>query len=169
VNPPLIARLVSGGQSGSDRAGLDVAIDAGLEYGGWCPRGGWAEDYAVTPGLLRDYPGLRETTSSDPAVRTLLNVRDSHATLIVRADSTPSPGTDLTSKAVRSLGRPSLLATGDPQQARSWLEELDGVGRALTLNVAGPRESEQPGVYALTKKLLEQLVLAGHPPSADPG
>ena len=50
--------IISGGQSGVDRAALDVAIARGIAYGGWCPKGGWAEDLAVPPGLLARYPLL---------------------------------------------------------------------------------------------------------------
>ncbi|AWB91903.1 putative molybdenum carrier protein [Aeromicrobium chenweiae] len=150
-----LARIVSGGQSGADRAGLDAAIAVGLEHGGWCPAGGWAEDRPEPPGLLRDYPGLREAPSARPAVRTGLNVRDSHATLIVRAEPVASPGTDLTAEVAERLGRPCLVTPGDARRVTSWLACL---GFGLTLNVAGPRESEQPGIYALTRALLHDVL-----------
>ena len=76
-------RLLSGGQSGVDRAALDVAIAHGIAYGGWCPQGGWAEDFPQPPGLLAKYPGLRETPLADPAQRTEWNVRDADACLII--------------------------------------------------------------------------------------
>src|SRR4051812_4791100 len=79
--PELIIR--SGGQSGVDRAALDVALRRGLRAAGWCPRGGWAEDYPIPPGLLRDYPFLTETPSRQPEQRTAWNVRDSDATLVM--------------------------------------------------------------------------------------
>ena len=75
--------IVSGGQSGVDRAALDVAVARGIDYAGWCPRGGWAEDLTEPPGLLARYPHLRETPSADPAQRTEWNVRESDATLIL--------------------------------------------------------------------------------------
>jgi hypothetical protein len=158
-----LARIVTGGQTGADRAGLDAAAAAGLERGGWCPFGGWAEDRRVPPGLLRDYPELRETASADPDVRTELNVRDSQATLIVRARAVPSPGNDRTSATAERLGRPCLVTTGDADRVLMW---LDGIGSGLTLNVAGPRDSEQPGVYALTRVLLDQVLLSV--PGTDP-
>ena len=58
-------RLISGGQSGVDRAALDVAIARGMPYGGWCPKGGWAEDFPEPPGLLAEYPHLAETPSTE--------------------------------------------------------------------------------------------------------
>jgi hypothetical protein len=158
VTSPRVARIVSGGQSGADRAGLDVAIAHGLEYGGWCPRGGWAEDLPTAPGLLERYPRLRETPSPDPDVRTELNVRDSHATLIVRSDEASSPGTDLAHATAVRLGRPDLVTDGGVPEVVDW---LDGLGSGLTLNVAGPRESEQPGLYRRTYALLEAVLASG--------
>jgi len=152
-----LARLVSGGQTGADRAALDVAVALGLEYGGWCPRGGWAEDHPARPGLLATYPLLRETDSADPATRTRLNVRDSDATLVIPGNEGASGGTALALAVADELGRPVLTAD-DLGAVLSWLARLPGA--AITLNVAGPRESEDPGVYRRTRRLLE-LVLDG--------
>lgn len=58
-------RIVSGGQTGADRAALDVAIELAIDYGGWCPAGGWAEDFPEPPGLLAAYPKLAATTEAD--------------------------------------------------------------------------------------------------------
>ena len=149
-----LARLVSGGQTGADRAALDVAIDRGPPYGGWCPLGGWAEDFPNPPGLLLAYPGLTEVPATDRDVRTRWNVRDSHATLVVRQAGTASPGTDLTVATAVELGRPHLVST-DADEVVDWLREL---GRLLTLNVAGPRESEQPGVHDATRRLLGEVL-----------
>ena len=152
-----IARIVSGGQTGADRAALDAAIAHGLAYAGWCPAGGWAEDLPDPPGLLARYPGLRETPSADPAERTRLNVRDSHATLIVGARPGLSRGTDLTVETAARLGRPYLLVD-DADAVRDWLASLGG---ELTLNVAGPRESERAGVYVLVRALLGAVLRPG--------
>ncbi len=159
ARPPMarLARVVSGGQTGADRAGIDAAIANGLEYGGWCPSGGWAEDHPTPPGLLASYPHLREAPSADPAVRTALNVRDSHATLIVRDPLVMSPGADLTVETARRLARPCLVTEGDGVEVSTWLR---GLPPALTLNVAGPRESEQPGVYRTTRRLLDAVLAA---------
>mgnify|MGYP006174065873 CR=1 FL=1 len=80
-HPPL-ARIISGGQTGVDRAALDAAMAAQYPVGGWCPQGRRAEDGPIP----RDYP-LRETPSAEYAQRTLWNVRDSDATLVL----TPGP------------------------------------------------------------------------------
>jgi hypothetical protein len=66
----------SGGQSGVDRAALDVAIAHSIPYSGWCPLGGWAEDFPTPPGLLAAYPQLTETPSAETEQRTAWNVRD---------------------------------------------------------------------------------------------
>src|ERR1700733_1837307 len=75
--------LLSGGQSGVDRAVLDSALALGLDYGGWGPQGGWAEDFPDPPGVLAKYPKLKETPLADPAQRTEWNVRDADACLII--------------------------------------------------------------------------------------
>ena len=137
--PPL--RIVSGGQTGVDRAALDAALARGVAVGGWCPAGRWAEDGPVPS----RYP-LRETASADPAERTRLNVRDSDATLVT-APGAVTGGTALTVEAARALGRPLWVVPPRPDAvggAAAWLRAR-GV---RTLNVAGPRESEAPGVYA---------------------
>src|ERR1700689_520924 len=74
-NTSCTMKLLSGGQSGVDRAVLDVAIGRGIAYGGWCPKGGWAEDLPVPPGLLARYPMLKETPLADPAQGTEWNGR----------------------------------------------------------------------------------------------
>ncbi len=155
MTTPRVARIVSGGQTGVDRAALDAALRLGIGYGGWCPRDGWAEDATDPPGILAVYPLLAPTGSADPAQRTRLNVRDSDATLVVVRRDLDSPGTALTLAAARALGRPTLVVTdGSPVEVTDWLREL---GPQVTLNVAGPRESEWPGAYAATRTLLEQL------------
>lgn len=150
-----LARVVSGGQTGVDRAALDAAVEAGVPHGGWCPRGGAAEDLP-DGGLLERYPALRETRSAVPAERTRLNVRDSDATLVVRARGVVSPGTDLTVATARELGRPCLVTDGsDVEAVRAWLV---GLGDDVVLNVAGPRESGQPGAYDVARALLEGVL-----------
>ena len=76
-------KIISGGQTGVDRAALDVAIERGMDWGGWCPKGGWAEDLPVPPGLLAKYPHLKETPDPHPLQRTEWNVRDGDANLIL--------------------------------------------------------------------------------------
>ncbi len=148
----MIARVVSGGQTGVDRAALDAALQLGLPCGGWCPRGRRAEDGPIAP----CYP-LRETPSEDYAQRTEWNVRDSDATLVLTGGR-PAGGTALTIWMARRLGKPvlvlDLVARPDPHAVRSWAE---GAGVA-TLNVAGPRESQQPGIHAQALPFLVQAL-----------
>lgn len=153
----LILRVVAGGQTGVDRAALDVAITHGLPYGGWCPAGGWAEDLPEPPGVLARYPGLLATETADPAERTLRNVRDSDATLVIRRPGVTSPGTDVTLRAAADQDRPCLETT-DPGQATAWLTGLRSPD--LTLNVAGPRTSEDPAAYDVARSLLESVLEA---------
>src|ERR1700741_3636077 len=134
-------KIVSGGQTGVDRAALDVALELGSEVGGWCPAGRRAED-----GPIDARYSLIETPSADPAQRTGRNVRDSDGTLILphrgrRSRAGPKPAA-----VARGLGRPLFtqsLASPDPEGFRLWLR-THGVN---PLNVAGPRESEAPGIY----------------------
>ena len=148
--------IVSGGQSGVDRAALDAALAAGLPCGGWCPKGRAAEDGPIAP----HYP-LRECDSADPARRTRLNVRDSDATLNV-ARGALSGGTALTARHARQLGRPCLIVDLDAAEdgaARAariagWLREH----AIRTLNVAGPRESGAPGIGRAARDLLDAVI-----------
>lgn len=148
-----LARVVSGGQTGADRAALDWALRHGVEYGGWCPRGGIAED---GPGLLGVYPALQETPTEDPDVRTAWNVRDSDATLVLVLPGTrPTGGSALTVREAERLGRPHLVAATDARaEVAAWLARLP---TGTVLNVAGPRESTAPGIGAAVTTLLESL------------
>ena len=153
-----VSRIVSGGQSGVDRAALDFAIDHGIPYGGWCPKGGWAEDFSDPPGLLTRYPGLQETPESDPRQRTEWNVRDSDATLILVRHGCASPGTAFTTAAAERLSKPYLIADIDESDAAQrivmWLENNPAI---RVLNVAGPRESEAPGLCEAVRSILTAL------------
>jgi hypothetical protein len=165
-----VVRLMirSGGQSGVDRAALDGALRQGVPYGGWCPKGGWAEDHADPPGVLAAYPRLVETPSSAPEQRTAWNVRDSHGTLILArgAEWTRSPGVVFTRQCADLVFlRPCLIvdlaAPGAADLAREWLSQAAAAFSrldALWVNVAGPRESEAPGIYVEAGRLLERLL-----------
>ena len=145
-----IKEIRSGGQSGVDRAALDFAKEAGVPYSGWVPAGGWAEDFPQPPGLLSYYPQLQETPSSDPNVRTEWNVRDSDGTLIVsKTDSLDlSPGTVWTDEVAQQYGRPCrLLRLESPSFDVDLVDFVNSFPNAVRLNIAGPRESESPGIY----------------------
>jgi hypothetical protein len=145
---------VSGGQTGVDRAALDAARRAGVEHGGWCPRGRGAEDGVIPPRYR-----LRETPDADPAQRTTWNVRDSDATLVLSRGA-PHGGTALAVSHARALSRPLLVLDLERHpQADEVLRWLHGAG-VTALNVAGPRESEAPGIYAETLELLLAVLSA---------
>lgn len=151
----LVTKVVSGGQSGVDRAALDAALALGIPCGGWCPRGRYAED-----GRIADRYPLTETPSGDTAQRTEWNVRDSNGTLVLTMGE-PSGGTALTIRFARGTGRPLLIVdlaeTIDPGQARSWIRE----NRIGVLNVAGPRESKCPGIHGKAAAFLRTVLGAG--------
>jgi hypothetical protein len=153
--------ILSGGQTGVDRAALDAAIEKGLDYRGWCPRGGWAEDLPEPPGLLARYKHLRETPETDPAERTRRNVRDSDRLLVLTDSSgvTVSKGTELARDHALELGGPCLVldlgVSGALEQARAF---LDGGEGDIAICIAGPRESEAPGIYAKARTFLSQLL-----------
>ena len=153
-----VARIVSGGQSGVDRAALDFAIARGLEYGGWCPKGGWAEDFANPPGLRARYPDVRETPERDPKQRTGWNVRESDATLIFVRQGVVSRGTEFTAAMTTRDAKPHLVIDIDSDDAAAridaWLERHPEI---RTLNIAGPRESEAPGIYRAVLAVLLAL------------
>jgi hypothetical protein len=143
-----VRRVVSGGQTGVDRAALDIALWLGLPCGGWCPKGRRAED-----GPLPAHYPLQETTSPAYPQRTALNVRDADGTLVL-ARAAPDRGTALTVHLAERYRKPccvvDLAETPSPQAVRGWLEE-HAIG---VLNVAGPRESSKPGIYDQAKAFL---------------
>ena len=152
----LVARIVSGGQTGVDRAALEAARALGVPIGGWCPAGGWAEDLTEPPGVRALFPELVETPSSDPAQRTEWNVRDSDATLVLTRGGVRSPGTAATVEVAARLDRPHLVVdVGEPALVEGWLRQL---GRDLVVNVAGPRESQAPGIGRDVRAMLTSLL-----------
>lgn len=144
-----IRKLVSGGQTGVDRAALDFAISHNIPYGGWVPRGGRAEDMPNPPGLLAVYPLLREHSSRDWAPRTEANIVHSGATLIVLDESRPmGPGTKLTMHLAAKHGKPLLqIDINDTDPRRRMEQFLEQFDADIALNVAGSRESSIPGIY----------------------
>ncbi len=142
-------RIRSGGQTGVDRAAHDAAIVTGLAYEGWCPKGGWAEDFPGPPGLLTRYPLLVETPSEAPEQRTEWNVRDSAATVVLVPDANyRSRGTSFTIECARKYGKPCTIVNYLDDGAVGYLMNIFfNAGVNTSLNFAGPRESEHPGTY----------------------
>lgn len=150
--------MISGGQTGVDRAALDAAAAAGLPIGGFCPRGRLAEDGPIPA----RYP-LVETPSAEYPQRTEWNARDSDATLIL-ARGALSGGTAFTLDVARGLGRPTLVLdlaqAPHPDAVHAWCSAHD----VRTLNVAGPRESGAPGIYAEARAFLDAAFSGAGPP-----
>ncbi|MET0081382.1 MAG: putative molybdenum carrier protein [Sedimenticola sp.] len=147
-----VEKVVSGGQTGVDRAALDVALELGIPCGGWCPRGRRALD-GVLPAR---YP-LQETPSKAYNVRTEWNVRDTDATLILNEGALEG-GTAVTKVYAEQHGRPCLvIALDQPRDmdaVDAWLTE----NRVEVLNVAGPREEKCPGIHARASEFLRALL-----------
>lgn len=145
-------KVVSGGQTGVDRAALDVALALGMPCGGWCPRGRLAED-----GAIADRYPLRETPSAEHAERTAWNVRDSDGTLVLTW-GTPTGGTALTIDLARRGEKPCLVVNleegGDAARVRDWVSAHS----VATLNVAGPRASSHPAVYEAALSFLTEAL-----------
>lgn len=150
--PPvhLPQKFISGGQTGVDRAGLEVAIALGIAHGGWCPRGRLAEDGSV-PSRYE----LIENDSTDYTVRTRQNVVDSDATLILY-EQRLSGGTMLTRRIASELGKPFICVRINQDaeiEIAAWLYAI----KPASLNVAGPRESSSPGIESRALEMLMRV------------
>jgi hypothetical protein len=149
------AKIVSGGQTGADRAALDLALEHGIGMGGYVPLGRGAED-----GRIPDrYAGLIETSTTDPAERTELNVINSDATLIFSHGELRG-GSKTTADAAKKHNKPFLHVDLERhsrgvalQMISKWLFNI----YHDILNVAGPRASEDPAIYDDVMAILEAL------------
>ncbi len=152
VNSGRPLKIVSGGQTGVDRAALDAALNMKISCGGWCPRGRSAEDGRI-PGK---YP-LRTTPDDDYSQRTWWNVRDADGTLVLKRGKV-SGGTALTAALAKRLNKPCLIldldCSCDPEIIRQWIIRH----KIQVLNIAGPRESQNPGIYDQAKVFLETWI-----------
>ncbi len=151
----VVKKIISGGQTGADRAALDVALAESIPCGGWCPKGRKAEDGTIDA----KYP-LRETKDKNYETRTRLNVQEGNATLILfqkRFDE----GTRLTKKLAEESGKPVLAIDlinnmkDNLKEVVSWLQKQ----QPEILNIAGPRESNSPGIYKAAYEFLKELVM----------
>ena len=143
-----IEKIISGGQTGADRAALEWAIGNGIAHGGWCPAGRHAEDGPVPPIYQ-----LKETPAHHYRQRTVWNVRDSDATLILTLDAYLEGGSATTAAAAQRLNRPCLhlhAGNASPQVLREFIARH----HVRTLNVAGPRESKAPDIAAFVIRTL---------------
>ena len=150
-----LKKIVSGGQTGADRAGLDAAMELNIPTGGWCPKGRKAEDGPID----EKYP-LQETKSGDYKVRTNLNVKESDGTLIFTIGK-PTGGTALTLNRAQTLKKPHLVIdlemSYNYDAVQTWLID----NHIEVLNIAGPRGSQSPDIYEKTRKFLKTWLGTG--------
>ena len=149
----MISKVISGGQSGVDRAALDFCLENGIKCGGWCPKGRLAED-GIIPA---EYP-LTETDSADHRERTIRNVLESDATLIIIDENGMDEGTKFTVQQITGAEKVYFLhdlseQTFGVKTVGEWLVKHE----IRVLNIAGPRESLSPGIYEMTLNFLNDL------------
>lgn len=135
----MLTRIISGGQTGADRAALDVALKFNIPHGGWIPQGRRAED-----GRLPDKYNLQEMPADSYAARTEQNVIDSDGTVLF-SHGKPAGGTGLTREMALKLGKQMLgidLNLVSPSDAASLIVSWIQMQRIQILNVAGPRPAK---------------------------
>lgn len=144
-------KIISGGQTGADRAALDAAITLGIPHGGWLPKGRRTED-----GPLPEHYSLKELDSDDYRLRTEKNVIESDGTLIVSFGAL-SGGSALTESLAIKHHSPFLVLdleeisrTDAVAAIETWLKRE----KIAVLNVAGPRASGEPRIYQAVKNML---------------
>jgi hypothetical protein len=160
-----LEKIVSGAQTGADRAALDFAIERGIHHGGWCPRGRLAED-----GPISMRYNLRETPTDKYPQRTEWNVRDSDGTVICSTGTVLKAGSKGTYELAKKLNKPVLHLCRDggyplPEQALLHFIRDRGI---KVLNVAGPRGSEEPEVAAFVKDVLTKALGSAPQPASKP-
>jgi len=158
-----LRRIISGGQTGADWAALDWAITQDVPHGGWCPLGRLAENGFIDPRFQ-----LTEAPSPAYPVRTRWNVRDSDATVIFTLGPELSTGSLLTWDEAGALHKPRLhlSAAVDEPHAAILLDFL-GAYHVVSLNIAGPRESTEPGIGRFVTRVLDEALLEENGMEAD--
>ena len=148
-------KIITGGQTGVDRAALDFAIKNGILCGGYCPKGRKAED-----GIIPTTYPLTEIQSGDYQDRTEMNIKHSDGTLIISINQYFDKGTSLTKRLCNQHSKPSIVVDLD----QSYLQQINSIQSWITecklntINIAGPRESALPGIYVKTMEFLEVLI-----------
>ncbi len=151
----MIRKIISGGQTGADQAALDVAIAMGIPHGGWIPKGRKTEK-----GKLPDKYRMQEINSIDYSQRTELNVLDSDGTLLF-SHGRLKGGSALTQSLARKHQKPCLHIDLDDlseykavEIIKSWIDAR----KIKVLNIAGPRESENPFIYNAVQDILKAVL-----------
>ena len=147
-----IRKIISGGQTGVDRAALDFALEWGIPCGGYCPKGRLAED-----GPIADRYPLTEMPTTDYADRTRKNVEISDGTLILHRGPLHG-GTGVTAGACRKLKKPLFLIDVDHPVDHAAFDRWAHQCGIRVLNVAGPRASHAPSIYGAARKALSSVL-----------
>jgi hypothetical protein len=148
-------KIISGGQTGVDRAALDVALKHGIDCGGWCPAGR-LDEFGRIPD---EYP-LRELETGGFTERTLQNVKDSDGTVIIHPGQL-SDGTEHTVRFCVELQRPHQLIDASKlstEEASKLIADFVRTNRIDALNVAGPRQSEWAEGYDYAFRALDRFL-----------
>ena len=146
-----IKKIISGAQTGVDLAALDFALENNIPCGGWCPKGRINEN-----GVIPDKYHLKETATAEYSERTEMNIKDSDGTLVIYSQNIDK-GTKLTLKRAMELQKPFYtIDLNDKADLESFYQWLN-VYKIETLNIAGPRESNSPGIYKLAYYFLEKM------------
>ncbi len=147
-------KIISGGQTGADRAALDAAMALNIPHGGWLPRGRRAEDGEVA----RHYH-LQEMRSARYRDRTNKNIMESDGTVIISLGPLTG-GTALTEALAIRNNKPCLRLDMEhisEEEAVQALEQWLHKHAINTLNVAGPRASGEPRIYETVRHILEMV------------
>ena len=159
-----LRKIVSGGQTGVDRAALDIAIKLNIEYGGWCPKGR-IDERGIIPSEYCDLTEVEGDFTCDQDnfnARTVKNIIDSDATLII-VPSWPLPenikdGTILTIEEIRRQNKPYYILNIKDYDINVFSDWITNSAVEI-LNVAGPRESNSPGIYEKSLTIIEDFIL----------
>ena len=148
----IFSKIISGGQTGVDRAALDVALELGIPCGGWCPQGRKAEDGPIDP----KYP-LKETLSPNYPHRTEKNLREADGTLVLTKGPV-SGGTSFTVQLAIEYKKPHLIIDFDDKIDLHMVKEWGEKNQIEVLNVTGPRENKVPGIHDRTVDFLKKVL-----------
>lgn len=148
-----LTQIVSGGQTGVDRAALDFGLDNKIAVGGWCPKGRCAEDGPIDA----RYP-LRETEQAEVTFRTEFNARDSDGSLVL-VENHLMRGTGYTREMAIKHEKPYWIQPVDAPFDKEGFARWLIANNIRVLNIGGPRESDQPGsVYDIARALLAKII-----------
>jgi len=146
-------KIISGGQTGVDRAALDVALKHGIDCSGWCPAGR-LDEFGRIPDR---YPVKELEEEGSFAERTLQNIKDSNGTIVIYFNELRG-GTEYTVHCCEELQRPHKLTNAaniSPQEAAKFIADFVREHKIDILNVAGPRQSEWPEGYEYAFRALD--------------